>query len=327
MQPSVIKTVSPDTLLYSFVVVGCNRLDKSDITTSNPSTANLEQLQRTFTDIAQLKPHPDMLFFMGDMVLGYSPDTAVIGSELRAWLKIYEASPVAQAGIRMVPMPGNHEVMSGKNLPAFAAAEAVWRNVMRRYIAGSNGPVAGGADRLTTDQSQLSYSFNFKNSHFLVFNTDAVDNLATVPTNWALQDIIAANNAGAKHVFALGHKPAIPAPTTDGLSNGGTLWTILDQHHGDAMLAAHNHIYYRQQVAGSKPWQIIAGNGGSPLDPSAGVDKQFYGFNLVKVYTNGTTNGKVMTYSYGRDVPSGGYSSPAGNAPTFIRDSVDITWK
>ena len=33
---------------FSFVVVGCNRVDKADIAKTSPSTANIEQLKRTF---------------------------------------------------------------------------------------------------------------------------------------------------------------------------------------------------------------------------------------------------------------------------------------
>ena len=323
-QPSGPTSSVRDTLAYSFAVLGCNRLDNSDVNlTTNPSTANVPQLTRTYADIAALQPVPDYLFFMGDMVLGYSPDTAVIGRELRAWVGLYRAAPLSRTNIRLVALPGNHEVMSGKNMPSFVGAEQTWRAALRPYLAGSNGPTAGGADHLATDQSQLSYSFDYKQSHFVILNTDPVGAEATVPLNWLGRDLAAARARGSKHLFALGHKPAIPAPANDGLSNGGNVWSLLEANHAEAMLAAHNHLYYRTQSPPLHPWQLIAGNGGSPLDASASPNKLFFGFILIKVYVSG----KVMAYSYGRDLPTSGYLGSTAGIATTIRDSVDITWK
>ena len=89
------------------------------------------------------------------------------------------------------------------------------------------------------------------------------------------------------------------------------------------MLASHNHLYYRLQPAGTKAWQLIAGNGGSPLDATASPNKLFFGYTLIKVFTSG----RVMAYSYGRDLPASGYLGPTAGIPTTVRDSVDITWK
>lgn len=323
-QPSAPTAAVRDTLAYSFAVLGCNRIDNADLNlATNPSTANVPQLTRTYADLAALRPVPDYLFFMGDMVLGYSPDTAVIGRELRAWVGLYRAAPLSRTGIRMVAMPGNHEVMSGKNMPSFVGAEQAWRAALRPYLAGSNGPPAGGPDQLATDQSQLSYSFDYKQSHFVILNTDPVGAEATAPLNWLGRDLAAARARGSKHLFALGHKPAIPAPANDGLRNGGSMWSLLEANHAEAMLAAHNHLYYRIQTPPYHPWQLIAGNGGSPLDASASPNKLFFGFILVKVFTSG----KVMAYSYGRDLPASGYLGPTAGIPTTVRDSVDITWK
>ena len=323
-QPAPTTSAVRDTLAYSFAVLGCNRIDNSDLSlATNPSTANVPQLTRTYADLAALKPVPDYLVFMGDMVLGYSPDSAVIGRELRAWVGLYRAAPLSRTGIRMVAMPGNHEVMSGKNQPSYLGAEQAWRAALRPYLAGSNGPPAGGPDRLATDQSQLSYSFDYKQSHFVVLNTDPVGAEATAPLDWLGRDLAAARARGSKHLFALGHKPAIPAPGGDGLRNGGGIWDVLDANHAEAMLAAHNHLYFRVQSPPRHPWQVVAGNGGSILDAGAYPNNVFFGFTLVKVFTNG----KVMAYSYGRDLPSNGYLGATAGTPTTLRDFIDITWK
>ena len=67
----------------------------------------------------------------------------------------------------------------------------------------------------------------------------------------------------------------------------------------------------------------MAGNGGSLLDASAYPDRAFFGYTLVKVFTNG----KVKAFSYGRDLPTSGYLGSSASIPATVRDSVDITWK
>ena len=313
-----------DTLAYSFAVLGCNRVDKADMNlTTNPSTANVPQLLRTCQDLADTRPAPALVFMMGDLVLGYSPDSTVIGRQLRAWVSLYRGSALGRSGTRLVVLPGNHEVMSGKSQPSYVGAEAAWLRAMAPYIMGNNGPTAGGLDRLASDQSRLSYSFDFQRAHFVVLNTDPVGSEAKAPTQWLTQDLAAARLRSVHHTFVLGHKPAVPAPANDGLSNGGDVMALLDLNHGEAMLAAHNHLYYRLQPAGVKAWQIIAGNGGSVLDATASPNKLFFGYTLIKVFTSG----RVMAYSYGRDLPVSGYLGSTVGIPTTVRDSVDITWK
>jgi hypothetical protein len=325
-------TLSPFAPAYSFVVVGCNRVDKAD-TAGNVSTANIVQLTRTFNDIAALNPRPKFLFFAGDLTLGYTSDTVQLAKELQAWRALYEASPLPGLGIELVAIPGNHETQNISKI-AYAPGERTWLRVMAPYITrGGNGPGVGGADALQTDQSNLTYSFNYKDTHFITMNTDPVGKDWHVPVSWISNDVLAARANGAKHIFAIGHKPAYPYPTvpTDGLSQDTTsrnaLWTALTGSHVEAMFAAHNHVYYRNQPVADKTWMIIAGNGGSPLegtiDPSIPSTGNYYGF----VVTTVTKGGRVYIRSYGRDIPAAGYTAaaPAATYPTTVRDSLEIT--
>ncbi|MEP7217495.1 MAG: metallophosphoesterase [Bacteroidota bacterium] len=319
-------TTDGNAVDYSFVVIGCNRLDKADTSTANPSTANLEQLSRTFSEVAQMSPKPDYLFFAGDMVLGYTPDTVQLAIQLKAWKAAYEASPLAGSGVKLVAVPGNHEVQNDKKI-AYAAAERQWLSIMAPYINGSNGPAAGGADSLATDQSRLTYSFNFKDAHFVVLNTDPVGKDWRVPTKWIATDVAAAHGAGVKHIFAIGHKPAYPWDGADGLAKYPTdrdnFWSALEGNNSEAMLAAHNHLFYKEQPHG-KTWQIVAGNGGSILETGLAPDKLYYGYTVVSVLKNG----RVIAKSMGRDIPAASYKAPApaSTYPTTMRDSLDITW-
>lgn len=321
----------PDDPAYSFVVVGCNRVDKAD-TAGDPSTANIVQLERTFADIAALPQRPKFIFFAGDLTLGYTSDTVQLAHELEAWRALYEASPLAQSGTELVAIPGNHETQNGSKI-AYAAAERTWLRVMAPYIRrGGDGPTAGGPDSLATDQSNLTYSFNYRDTHFITLNTDPVGRDWHVPTHWVASDVASAQAAGAKHIFAIGHKPAYPYPTvpTDGLSkfqaSRDAFWTALTQGGAEAMFSAHNHVYYRTQPVFGGPWQVIAGNGGSSLettlDLSIPTTGEYYGFVVATVQNDG----RVYVKSYGRDVPAAGYTAPAPATtyPTTVRDSFDI---
>ena len=317
-----------DSLLFSFAVAGCNRIDKQDMSPSNPSTANVAQLNRTFQDILALKNKPKYFFFVGDMVMGYvDNDTALLRTELTAWVALYEQSGLKQAGVELVPTSGNHEVLLGHDKPADADAERIFLEIMKPYIRNNNGPAIGGPDSLKTDQSQLTYSFDYRNTHFVMLSTDGVDKVSKIPYHWVTEDLKEAKQKGAEHIFALGHKPAYCYPGEDGLglypNERDSFWNALEKCHAEAMIAAHNHIYYRAQPDAYKTYQIVAGNGGSPLSAFAASPWQKnFGFVLVEVYQSG----KVLLKEYARDIPADGYLGNPTNYPTTVRDSVDITW-
>ncbi|MEP6729263.1 MAG: metallophosphoesterase [bacterium] len=327
---STVPNIDPNGVAYSFVVVGCNRVAAPE-SLGVISTANVQELNRTFADIAAMNPKPNFLFFAGDMVFGYTNDSTALDRELKGWIALYQASPLPASGVELVAIPGNHETDNLAKV-AYGPGERTWLRDMGPYIArGGNGPAAGGADGLASDQSKLTYSFDFKDAHFLTLDTDPVGKDWHVPTAWITTDLAAAKSRGVKHIFAIGHKPAYPYPTvpTDGLSNDiparDAFWTALTNNQVEAMFSAHNHVYYRTQPTG-KTWMIIAGNGGTPIDatadqtiPSTG---NYFGFTLVTV----TNSGKATSRSYGRDVPAAGYAT-APTAATTLRDSIDITWK
>lgn len=326
---SISSTIG-QTLDYSFVTVGCNRVDDADSTANKPSTANVYQLNRLFMEVANMSPLPAYLFFTGDLVIGYKADTVRLANQLRGWIAIYKASPLYGKSTKLVAIPGNHEMQNkAAGKLAFVAAERTFVREMAEFIQGSNGPVAtglvSGTDSLTTDQSKLTYSFDYKGSHFVILNTDPVGRDSRVPNNWISMDITSAHTNGAKHIFVFGHKPAYASTIkpTDGLVayayQRNVFWNTLEGNHSEAMFAAHNHLWEKQQPHANKTWQIIAGNGGSSLE--SGTAHPYFGYTLVKVYVEGS----VTVESYGRDLNATNYSYAADNNPTTLRESIDIT--
>lgn len=314
-------------LEYSFVTFGCNRLDKGDTTSTTISTANVEQLKRSFDEIAAMKPVPEYLFFTGDMVIGYATDTNKLASELQSWLDIYEHSALAKTGIKLVPMPGNHESLVHKGMGSTPAQERTWLRVMGKYALNNNGPKAEGKDDLETDQSRMNYSFDHNEDHFLVLNTDPCGSVSTVPYYWIADDLKTARAKGCRHIFAFAHKPAYSAPEDDALDKKpaprDSFWNAMEKYKANAMFAAHNHIYYRLQPHAGKTWMVIAGNGGSPLSDYAMKKKelQFFGYTKVEVYKDGA----VILKSYGRPIPKAGYAASSAGTLTTVRDSGDIS--
>jgi calcineurin-like phosphoesterase family protein len=325
---------------YSFVFMGCNRILKGDKSPENPSTANLAQLERSFTEIAALKPRPDFVVFTGDLVLGLTPDLNELRHQLASWINVYLNSDLGRdRKIRLIAMPGNHESLFGEkgSQQSNPGAEAVWLSLMQPFIAGNNGPPAGGPDNLQTDQSQLTYSFDFRDSHFVLLNTDPYGAVATVPLNWLHADLAAASSdPHLKHTFVLGHKQAFSPPDSsseEALDSHPDLrnqfWDELNNAGVGYYLVAHAHLWHFgfpiSPISMSQHTvQIIAGNGGSKEDPiwdKAGKPF-YYGFTLVQVLKDG----EVLMKSYGRDFDRTNYLAPSPPAifPTTIRLTLDF---
>jgi hypothetical protein len=324
------KTPADDPVEYSFVVLGDCRVDKADTSyAANPAGINFAELDRSLEDVVKLDPKPSCVFFNGDEIFGYEHDTTKLAKAFAIWRDSVEASPVMKAGIKFVAIPGNHEteVDSGDGKVPSPDAERVWLETMTPLLNGNDGPHAGGPDSLATDQSRLTYSFDLKDSHFVLMNTDPVGQDAHVPAHWIAADLANARKNGAKHLFAIGHKPAFGNNGTMAMAAGNRtdLWDALEANHAEAMIGSHIHIYDRFQPHHAKTWMIISGNGGTPLNENLPPNKKYFGFIVVSILKSG----KVILKSYGHDVPAEGYAAacPESKYPTTLRDSLDITWK
>ncbi len=319
-----------DAVEYSFVVLGDCRVDKTDTNSvTNPAGVNFAELDRQLADIAKLDQKPTYVFFNGDEIFGYEHDTAKLAHAFSIWRDSVEASPVVKAGINFIAIPGNHEtdVDSADMQVASPLSEHIWTETMMPLIKGDNGPHAGGPDSLATDQSHLTYSFNYRDTHFILMDTDPAGKESQVPSHWIEADITTAKKQGAKHVFAIGHKPAFNADGSMSMASGNRsdFWAALEDNHCEAMIGSHVHEYARFQPHHKGTWMVISGNGGTPLNKNISENQHYFGFTLVSILKSG----KVILKSYGHDVPSTGYAAdaPADKYPTTMRDSVDITWK
>jgi len=308
---------------YTFVVLGDNRVAPED-TVGNPSTTNTYQLKRMFEEIAQLKPLPKFVFFNGDLVLGYTDgDTVRFKHELEEWKKIYQESSLAKTGAKLVTVPGNHETCEkiGSGRVAMVVNERIFVREMKDYIMNDNGPHATGlvpnTDSLMSDQSKLTYSFDYGGDHFVIFNTDPLDRESRVPYHWLGKDLKEAGDDGARHIFAFGHKPPFqthyqsePA-LEEHPSNRDSMWACLEKYNCDVMFASHYHLWDTILPHKGKTWMVVCGNAGAPMQPD--WVPYYYGFTIVKV------NSKVDITSMGRDADKNHQTAPAPDKLTMIR--------
>ena len=338
--------VHPDSVEFSFVFVGCNRIDRHDKHNPNTdsSTANLSELRRTFEEVSKLQPKPDMFFFLGDMVLGLDKDPNVLKKELSSWVTEYKASPVAKAEIELIAVPGNHEMLyydkdANGELP-LASSLPVWIEQMGDFVPNVPLNRVTGSDSLI---NRATYSFQHKNTHFIVMNTDTYNSnkqIGQICADWIVDDIQKARqDSTVKHIFLLGYKPVwlmnaiASAESGIDVSQAQEVWDTMEAHSVEAMLSAHWHRYDRSQPNPGKSYQVVAGNGGSPYSYTSNTshNHQFFGYSITYVMKNGT----IKLCSMGRTVltlpeskyPRTAYLDPLPDSvKTTPRDTVDISW-
>jgi hypothetical protein len=212
-----------DCVILSFSTVGDSRQDPDspDATTLPLSgqdkiwLQNTKAFSRIVDSINAQESH--LLFFNGDMIMGYGNATnpannsiaTVVKSDLMQFYRQYAfwrgmVAGLMEKGTYVLPVPGNHETQWKKGGKiALSCNEDAWRANMGDLILDTNrfqllfaeqpssinvtnnGPIDG----LATDQSQLSYSFDFHGSHFAIVNTDPVGKDAHAPAAWLSDDL------------------------------------------------------------------------------------------------------------------------------------------
>ncbi len=260
--------------------------------------------------------------------------TDILNSDLMQTYKQYAfwrgmVANLMETGTYVVPVPGNHEVQCKRcSKLAQVENENAWRDNMGDLIldparfnsllgtapqnfAVTNAPAIGGLDGVTTDQSQLSYSFDVGASHFVVINTDAVGKDGYAPTAWLDADLFAAEGRGAKRIFVFGHKPAmfyvvgsVVASSTSSLNDKDAaaavaFWNVINTHKA-TYFSGHEHTYNVSQPFGLNSYQVLVGAGGSPFETSTATlipTDRMYSWATVKIYKSG----KVLMETWGFD--------------------------
>lgn len=336
-----------DSIVNSFVFVGCNRMWWKDTLHSDLSMANIDALKNIYTHVAASSQKTDYFFFLGDIVSGESTN-AVLETQLKTWNEDYDAgkfSDFKSSGITMIPVPGNHEMLNQDETP-LAGTTNTWMKYMGKFMPSDRDSITG--PRSAVDR--MTYGFTNGNIAFIVMNTDTYNTEGTggiglesqIPYEWVKKQVAKYNaDPSIEHIFVMGHRPfytkcskwSNPCPTDNpnacvrdtthqGMKDptrSSPVWQSFQDNNVASMLSAHVHQYQRMQPE-QKTYQLIAGNGGSPLKHH--TPPKFFGYTRINVWASG----RIEMVSEGYDAPKP-YFDVVESPNWSVRDSLfDMNW-
>jgi len=149
---------------------------------------------------------------------------------------------------RTSPSPGNHEYDVNGATPYYA------------YFGGAAGPAGLGY-----------YSFNLGAWHVLSLNSNIAAQPGSPQYEWARNDLDA---SASVCTLAYWHHPLFSSGGNGNISQMREIWRLLDSHHAEVVLVAHDHDYERfapQDADGTATAggvrEFVVGTGGAPLRP------------------------------------------------------------
>lgn len=241
---------------FRFAVLGDTRDYSSDGINVRVMKAILEKIKAE---------NVDFIIIIGDMITG-STKTDVHRNRLKKWKSIIEKYRIPfYVGV------GNHEIES-------EVSEDIVRSV---FEMPENGP---------SGLKELIYSFDYKNSHFIMLDTAIFNSfhaLGKVQMGWLKEDL---EKNQKKPIFIFGHDPAYPVYSHIGTSldkysiQRDELWSLFERHKVRIYFCGHEHLYNRS-IHGDV-YQVITAGGGAHL--AAPEEKGgFYNFAVVEVKDDG----------------------------------------
>lgn len=186
------------------------------------------------------KNNVDLLMAVGDLVSSCEGGSKCEG-KLKNWKNIVGSKLIPKLYAAM----GNHD-RTGKT-----KADDVWQKV---FVLPVNGP---------ENYSELVYSFNFENSHFIFLNSEKPEEhiINKTQRNWLEKDL---SSNKKENTFVFFHEPAYPVGSKigEGLDaekkDRDALWEILKKYKVTAVFNGHEHIYSRRNIDGV--YQFVVGN-------------------------------------------------------------------
>lgn len=181
------------------------------------------------------KKKPSVVLVMGDLISD-CVDDSTCRNYFASWKSV--AAPILK---KTYPVMGNHDRVNVSG----EAADALWQEVFNLPASGPDG------------YSELVYSFNKGNSHFIILNSSKPSNnlINSAQRDWLEQDLII--NKKKKHKFVFFHSPAYPASLHIGSSldvypdERDALWEILDRYNVSGVFVGHEHFFNRRLINSS----------------------------------------------------------------------------
>jgi len=261
--PSPFSSAEQKNDILTFAVIG----DTQSFNAGNPN-GNFQKAVKNIVAAG-----PDVVITVGDLV-GSGNNYSDYVRRFGEWKKVM--SPLLS---KTRAVMGNHDNVDQKG-------EKAWQEA---FDFPANGP-AGYLETV--------YSFDLKNSHFAVLNSDhEKEHLVNGDQRAWLEQNLAKNQK--ENVFVFFHEPAWPVSDKAGESldadpaERNALWEILKKHKVTAVFNGHEHIVSRRKI--EDVYQFVFGNTdsfnhGLPASGIAEYANQIQGsFGIVKV------NGKEIT--------------------------------
>jgi predicted phosphodiesterase len=245
----------PEPVKFSFAVVGDTQYFKAG---SNGS------FQKAAANIKKM--NVDIVMSVGDLVSSCSGSACA--GKLNSWKSVW-----GNLASKTYPTQGNHDRTGGKS------ADGAWQSV---FNLPTNGPEG---------YSELVYSFDFQNSHFVVLDSDNPEEhlINGEQRAWLERDLTANKK---ENTFVFFHEPAYPVSSKISESldvksgDRNALWNILTAHKVTAVFNGHEHIHNRRKINGI--YQFVFGNTNAFNHdmPSPGVAEYAYqgeNFGIVRI--------------------------------------------
>ncbi len=286
---------------------------------------NKEFLEYIREQILALKPKPDMVFFLGDLVTRacYPDGNGDLHRFIPDWKEIMKTLP--ENGIKLYVAIGNRDLYGPEGWPPQKALEAEFQTFFSdfpNFDLPDNGPA---------NYKKLAYSFTHDNAFFVVIDTFGFywdeaqqtwvnwDNgLDTEQLNWFLNQ---AQNSDSRFKFVLSHGPAFSPEGWTVKPSMGSVWQIMEQFNFTAYFCGHEHIFSRWRIDKSVDptitrimTQTLTGTAGAyPDDPSSIIKKEnirpahiWSGYNFVVVDVGA---GHAVQQAYGVTKETGQYKA------------------
>lgn len=232
----------PERDAFTFAILG-------DRTGGDPE--GLSFLRRAIYELNQIKP--DFVIHIGDMVQGYTRD-------LDRWLREYEefASYMDKLTVPWYPTAGNHDVFT----PIWDTNDRTFEELYKSYF----GP--------------LYYSFDYKNSHFIIMYTDEAMTSKPVISNTQIQ-WLKSDLEGTKktNIFIFLHKPVWRYED----NNWEAIHQLLKGYPVRAVIAGHFHAYQKDVSRDGIQYYLMGVTGAEAFISEDELTGWINHYNLLKV--------------------------------------------
>lgn len=233
------------------------------ISPPEPGRGHEEHLEAVHAVLHRLRPRPDFVCFLGDMIWGLTREHGpnFDADALRAeWQRVLNGAmkPLADLDAPVYRIAGNHDTFN-------AASEKVWREIFADLPG--NGPAG---------QEGLSYFI--RREDLLIVALDVYATAMGAPTtifggrvDYRWVDKVLAENRDARFKLVLGHTPVFPINGYRARiwnmspEFGEPFWEVLVRHEVDAYLCSHV-IAFDAQVH-RNVLQITTGGAGTNAGP------------------------------------------------------------